>query len=104
MGEAALLDRKPAVDAEPTRFIFMVELTPDPDGLARLLVPFAVVQAPLALVEYRASEIGAVVRLEATGLDPDRAQLLKRRLEQAPCVLRVGLGWSSTSSAMGLIR
>lgn len=94
MAEAALV-RKPVAESQPVRFVFMVELDPDPDGLARLLVPFAVVQAPIAVVEYRASPIGAVARIETTGLDTDRAQLLKRRLEQAPCVVRVGLGWST---------
>jgi hypothetical protein len=79
----------------PVTHIFVVEMGKDADALARLLVPFAALQAHLSRVEYRCGPTGAVVRIETPGLDPDRAQHLKRRLEQAPCVLRVGLGWSS---------
>jgi hypothetical protein len=94
MAESAALRDEVRTHA-PVTHIFMVEMGEDADALARLLAPFAAVQAHLARVEYRCGPTGAVARIEAPGLDPDRAQHLKRRLEQAPCVLRVGLGWSS---------
>jgi hypothetical protein len=80
---------------EPVTHVFLVEMSEDADALARLLAPFAAVQARLSAVEYRCGPAGAVARIEASGLKAGRAQNLKHRLEQAPCVLRVGLGWSS---------
>jgi len=79
---------------QPRRMIFILEIVASADALARVLCPFAVLQADLAYVELRRSGEGASVRVETEGLDDHRAQLLARRLAQSPIVRAVGLGWS----------
>jgi hypothetical protein len=73
--------------------IFIVEVTGAKDALARILCPFAVLQADLAHVELRRTADGATIRQEVEGLDDQRAQVLARRLGQSPTVLGVSLGW-----------
>lgn len=67
---------------------FVVEVDPIPDALVRVLGPFAVQQVTVARVRYDQTCSGSAV-LEALGLDPDRADLLGRRLEQLPFVRSV---------------
>jgi hypothetical protein len=75
------------------RVIFLVEAVGAADALARVLCPFAVLQVELVFVELRRTDRGASIRIEAEGLDDHWAEVLARRLEQAPAVLSVGLGW-----------
>lgn len=80
---------------EGEKHVFLLQVADEPDALARVLAPLAVVQARLDLVEYRAEGGGGAVRLEARGLDADTAALLLRRLERTPVVRSAGLGWKS---------
>ncbi len=91
-------------DADTARVVFLVEVRGAPDALARVLTPFAVLQVELVFVELRRTERGASIRIEAEGLDVHRSQLLARRLEQAPTVLSVGLGWRSRTDPHGARR
>jgi hypothetical protein len=77
------------------RVVFLVDVLGDADALARVLSPFAALQVEMVFVELRRTGRGASIRIEAEGLDDHRSQLLARRLEQLPVVLKVGLGWRS---------
>lgn len=104
MAEGSHDDGPGRTRANDGRVIFLVEVLGVTDALARVLCPFAVLQVELAFVELRRTDRGASIRLEVEGLDVHLAQLLARRLEQAPTVLRVGLGWCSGTDAHSVRR
>jgi acetolactate synthase regulatory subunit len=73
------------------RHRFVVEVDPIPDALVRVLGPFAVQQVTVAAVRYEQTDCGGFAVLEILGLDPDKAGLLERRLEQLSFVRNVTL-------------
>jgi hypothetical protein len=70
---------------------FRIEADPDLDVLLRILGPFAVQGAQLVDVRHVLTEAGAWTVIEATGLEPERAELLRLRLLQVPSVRGVRL-------------
>ena len=75
----------------PERQEFRIEAAPDPDVLLRILSPFAVQGAELADVRHVLTKEGAWTVVEATGLEPERAELLRLLLLQVPSVRGVRL-------------
>ena len=80
-----------APDRPPVRHEFRIEADPDLDVLLRILGAFAVQGATLADVRHVQGEAGAWTVVEVEGLEPERAELLRLRLLQAPCVRDVRL-------------
>ena len=70
---------------------FRIESDVLPDVLARLLGPFAVQGATLATVCHVLAGSGTKTQIEALGLDPSRAELLRQRIAQMPWVRSVSL-------------
>jgi hypothetical protein len=79
----------PAPDSP--RHVFHVEADPCTDILLRIIGPFAVQGAVLADVRHGQTEDAAWTAIEATGLDPERAELVCLRLAQIPSVRAVRL-------------
>lgn len=75
------------------RHLFLIEGLDAADALLRVLGPFAVQSGRLAEVSFSVVEGRITVRLEVEGLNPDRAEHLRRRLGQLPLVTGVSLGW-----------
>ena len=75
----------------PERQEFRIEADPDRDVLLRILGPFAVQGAELVDVRHVLTEKGAWTVVEATRLEPERAELLRLRLLQVPSVRGVRL-------------
>jgi hypothetical protein len=75
----------------PERQEFRIEADPDLDVLLRILGPFAVQGAELVDVRHVLTEEGVWTVVEATGLEPERAELLRLRLLQVPSVRGVRL-------------
>ena len=75
------------------RYTFVIEAVDAPDTLVRILTLFAV--QPLALASMSMVRAGcrSSIRIEADGLDAQRAETLLRRLDSLPIVRSVGLGW-----------
>lgn len=81
------------------RYAFVIEAADTPDTLVRLLTLFAVQPLALASVAMVRSDGGASIRIEADGLDPQRAETLLRRLDGLAAVRSVGLGWRGPARA-----
>jgi hypothetical protein len=73
----------------PAGHRFEIEADPLADALLRVLGPFAVQQVTLACVRHDQAETGGRTVLETVALDPGKAELLRLRLAQLPCVRRV---------------
>ena len=73
--------------------LFLIEGADAGDALARVLDLFAIQQARLRNVEFKATDGRMTLRLETEGLAPDRADYLRRKLALLPLVTSVGLGW-----------
>ena len=73
------------------RHAFHVEADPCADVLLRIIGPFAVQGAVLADVRHVQTDDAAWTALEVTGLDPERAELMRLRLSQIPSVRAVRL-------------
>ncbi|HEX3364515.1 hypothetical protein [Phenylobacterium sp.] len=82
------------------RYAFVIEAADAPDALVRVLTLFAV--QPVALASVSMSQAGgrASIRIEAHGLDAQRAETLLRRLDGLPIVRSVGLGWRDALRAV----
>lgn len=76
---------------------FMVDLDPIPDGLIRLLSPFAAQQARVVLARHDLTPSGARAVLRVAGLERGMAELLDLRLKQLPFVRDVQLRTQPTS-------
>jgi ACT domain-containing protein len=83
------------------RHCFVVEAVEAPDTLVRVLTPFAVQGARLASVVLDRVQHAVSIRIEADGLDAERAETLVRRLRGLPSVVAVAVGWRSTAAAAG---
>jgi hypothetical protein len=83
------------------RHCFVVEALEAPDTLVRVLTPFAVQGARLASVALDALPGAVSIRIEADGLDAERAETLVRRLRSLPPVTAVAIGWRATAAAAG---
>ena len=70
----------------PDRHEFHVESDPDVDVLMRILGLFAVQDAVPASLRHEQAGDGAWTVLEVAGLTPERAELVRLRLLQTPCV------------------
>jgi hypothetical protein len=70
----------------PDHHEFRVEADAILDGLLRVLGPFAVQGADVASVRHERTGEGAWTVVEVTGLAPERAELLRLRLAQVPCI------------------
>jgi acetolactate synthase regulatory subunit len=81
----------PAPDRSEVRHEFRVEADPCADVLLRIIGPFAVQGALLTDVRHEQTAEAAWSVLEVTGLDPERAELLRLRLSQVPAVRAVRL-------------
>ncbi|THD62079.1 hypothetical protein [Phenylobacterium sp.] len=75
------------------RYAFVIEAVDAPGTLVRVLTLFAVQPLDLANVSMVRGESGCAIRVEADGLDPQRAETLLRRLDGLAVVCSVGLGW-----------
>ena len=73
------------------RHEFRVEAAPCSDVLLRIIGPFAVEGAILADVRHVHTDDAAWTVLEVTGLDYQRAELLRLRLAQVPSIREVRL-------------
>jgi hypothetical protein len=76
----------------PTR-LFIVETTPAPDALLLVLSICAARQIAPTAVAYAAAPEGGAIRIEVEGLGGDEAERLSARLQAAPAVRGVSLGW-----------
>lgn len=83
----------PAPVPAPPRRLFVIDADGAADALLRVLEPFALQQARLALVEMAPTEGAVRIRIEADALCDLRADRLRRRLEGLPSVRAVALGW-----------
>ena len=81
--------------AEPSLYVFHIEVGPDDDALLRVLTPFAVVSARLTSARMGRAGDRASIRIEAEGLDARRAQTLVERLANMAVVRGIGFGWRS---------
>ena len=70
----------------PDRHEFRIEADSVLDVLLRILGPFAVQGADVAGVRHERTGDRAWTVVEVTGLAPERAELLRLRLAQVPCV------------------
>lgn len=86
-------DLAPALTASPLRRLFVIEADGAADALLRVLEPFALQQARLALVEMNTTGPSVCIRIEAEALCDQRTDRLRRRLEALPAVRTVALGW-----------
>ena len=84
-------------NAPPARCLFVIELDAVPDALLRALGPFALHEAQLAALELVRREGRLDLRIEATGLDPARADHLGRKLRALPAVRGLAQGWLSSA-------
>jgi hypothetical protein len=75
------------------RYAFVIEAVDAPDMLVRVLTLFAVQPLDLANVSMVRGKSGCAIRIEADGLDPQRAEVLLRRLDGMTVLRSVGLGW-----------
>jgi hypothetical protein len=91
-----------AVVVAAGRHVFLVEGLDAVDALLRVLGPFAVQSARLAEVRFEVENGRIAVRVEAEGLSQDRADCLRRRLQQLPVVTAVSLGWRGTGQTSPL--
>jgi len=82
-----------ALAPSPLRRLFVIETDGAADALLRVLEPFALQQARLALVEMAPAADAVRIRIEADALCDQRADRLRRRLEGLPSVRSVALGW-----------
>jgi hypothetical protein len=80
----------PAADAVR---LFLVETTAAPDALLRVLSVFAGQQVAPASVAFTSGPRCGSVRIEVQRLDAIRAERLSARLQAAPAVRAVSLGW-----------
>jgi len=71
---------------DPDLHEFRIEADAILDVLMRVLGPFAVQGAELASVRHERTAEGAWTVVEVTSLAPERAELLRLRLGQVPCV------------------
>lgn len=80
-------------------YAFVIETTDTVDALVRVLSVFAV--QPLSLASASMVQVGgrSSIRVEAEGLDAQRAETLLRRLDGLPIVRSVGLGWREPLAA-----
>ena len=81
----------PPPDRLRARYEFRIEADPCLDVLLRIIGPFAVQGAVLADVRHLQTAEAAWSVLEVTGLDPERAEMLRLRLSQVPSVRAVRL-------------
>lgn len=80
-------------DESLRRHCFVVDAVEAPDTLVRVLTPFAVQGARLMSVVLGRAGAGLQIRVEADGLDDERAETLTRRLRGLPSVEAVAVGW-----------
>ena len=73
--------------------LFVIEFTDADDAVVRLLTPFVVQGCRVTGLNLGTSPEGRRLTAKATGLDPDRSEHLRLRLEALPIVRGVGLGW-----------
>jgi predicted metalloprotease with PDZ domain len=81
------------------RYIFVIEAVDAPDTLVRVLTLVAVQPLDLANVNMVRGDSGCTIRIEADGLDPQRAESLVRRLAGLTVVHSAGLGWAAGSTS-----
>ncbi len=74
---------------------FVVEVDEAADTLIRVLGPFAVQEARITGLRLDPGPAGLSIAIEASGVTPERAELIARRLDALAAVRRVGLGWRS---------
>ncbi|MDB5432782.1 MAG: hypothetical protein JWP35_3898 [Caulobacter sp.] len=84
-----------AKQAEPSRgrHVFLIEMDAAPDALMRALGPFALHDASVTGLELNHRGERMELRVEATGVCPEVAAHLGRKLDALPMVRGVGLGW-----------
>lgn len=86
----------PANTADPSpprAWRFLIELDAGSDALVRTLGPFAHQGAEILRLTLAPSESAVRLEVEAGGLDPGRADHLRRRLAGMPAVRSVSAGW-----------
>ena len=95
-------DAKPSKRACPAGRLhtFIVDVHEEPDTLMRVLGPFAVQEARITGIRLDPSPVGLSIAIEASGLSPERADLIARRLGSLAAVRRVGLGWRDAPYAL----
>ena len=81
------------------RYAYVIEAHDAPDTLVRVLTLFAVQPLVLASVTMAASGGGCAIRVEADGLDAQRAETMLRRLDGLAVVQSVGLAWRGPMQA-----
>ena len=73
--------------------LYLIEGADVVDALVRVLGLFAIQQVRLSNVEFAADKGRMTLKLEAQGLDVDRADYLRRKLQLLPLVTSVATGW-----------
>lgn len=71
------------------RHVFLIEGPNEVDLLVRILTPFAIAGAKLAIVEFNVADDRAIARLQVDGLSQERAENLCSKPGYAP----VFMGW-----------
>ncbi len=95
-------------DAEPLKpdcaaqrlHTFVLDVHEEPDTLMRVLGPFAVQEARITGIRLDPGPAGLSIAIEASGMSPERAELIARRLDGLAAVRRVGHGWRSIPYAL----
>ncbi len=80
-------------------FVFQIVAAGETDALLRVLGPFALVAATLRSAELTRRDDHVAIRIEAEGLDTQRAQTILHRLQNMSVVRGVGFGWLGAASA-----
>lgn len=85
------------------RRTFLITAEAETDILIRVLAPFAVQAARIVAADLAERGARVAIRIEVTGLDPQRADTLAERLRGMPAVVEVGQVWrAGRSVAVGI--
>jgi hypothetical protein len=80
---------------KPERWVFWVDADTLHDAVHRALGPFAVQGAMLTGLDLEPLEDGLRLRIEAEGVNAEKAAYLGRKLDSLPFVRSVSVGWLS---------
>ena len=78
---------------------FVVDVHEEADTLIRVLGPFAVQEARIMGIRLDPGPAGLSIAIEASGVTPERAELIARRLGGLAAVRCVGHGWRNAPYA-----
>ena len=86
--------KPPDPEADPERYVLLIEGVDPGDALLRVLGLVSVQQARVTALTFDRRAHRFHAKLEVEGLGVQRAEHLSRRLAQLPVVESVAFGWS----------